>query len=299
MESTGLDAMDLISSPGEMMALVANRRREGRRQVLVPTMGALHEGHIRLVQEGLRLGDDLTVSVFVNPTQFAPGEDFARYPRDLEEDTRRLNQIGEGITVFVPAEDAMYPGGKDENATWVTVDGLDRHLCGRHRPGHFQGVTTVVARLFNICRPDTAVFGLKDAQQFVILERMVRDLHFDIEMVGVPTVREADGLACSSRNALLSEEERRQAVALSKAVGRAEALVSEGELAPEGLVESMRSVLEEAPFVRTQYAEVVDAETLQPVERIRPGDRVLAAVAAYVGETRLIDSVFVRAPGGR
>lgn len=288
--------MELINSPREMSALVRRRRRAGRRQVLVPTMGALHEGHIRLVREGLRRGDDLTVSVFVNPTQFAPGEDFGKYPRELHEDIRRLEEVESEITVFAPPDDEIFPEGKESQRTWITVEGLDRHLCGAHRPGHFRGVTTIVAGLFNICRPDVAVFGLKDAQQFVILKRMVRDLHFGIEVVGVPTVREEDGLAFSSRNAFLTEEERAQAVALSRAVGRAERLVKEGEQHAEALVESMRSTLAEAPLVRIQYADVVDADTLQPIDLIPPGKHVLVAVAAYLGETRLIDSAFVRMP---
>ena len=288
--------MDLITSPAEMSDLAEQRRRQGRRQVLVPTMGALHEGHIRLVREGVTRGDDVTVSVFVNPTQFAPGEDFARYPRDLAEDMRRLGAVDQDLTVFAPSAEEMYPGGRDEAVTWVNVEKLDSHLCGRHRPGHFRGVTTVVTVLFHICRPHVAVFGLKDAQQFVILKRMVNDLHFGIEMVGVPTAREADGLAFSSRNAFLSEEERAQAVVLSRAVAAAERLVKQGERTPEALVTAMRSEMAAAPLARVQYAEVVDAATLQPVMRIRPGDHILAAVAAYLGETRLIDNVFVRAP---
>ena len=288
--------MDLITSPAEMSDLAEQRRRQGRRQVLVPTMGALHDGHIQLVREGLKRGDDVSVSVFVNPTQFAPGEDFARYPRDLEEDLRRLGALHHDITVFAPSDEDMYAGGRDETVTWVHVDALDTHLCGRHRPGHFRGVTTVVTVLFHVCRPHVAVFGLKDAQQFVILKRMVQDLHFGIEMVGVPTAREEDGLAFSSRNAFLSEDERAQAVVLSRAVAAAERLVMEGEQHPEALVTAMRSEMAAAPLARVQYAEVVDAATLQPMARIHPGDHVLAAVAAYFGETRLIDSVFVRAP---
>lgn len=288
--------MDVIDSAGEMRALVERRRRGGRRQVLVPTMGALHAGHIQLVREGLRHGDDLTVSIFVNPAQFAPGEDFARYPRVLDDDIHRLEEVGHDITVFAPTDREMYPGGMDTHVTWVTVEDLDRNLCGRHRPGHFRGVTTIVARLFNICRPHAAVFGLKDAQQFVILKRMVGDLNFGIDIVGFPTVREEDGLAFSSRNVFLDNEERAQAVVLSKAVRTAERLLMEGEQRPEALVESMRSALAEAPLARLQYAEVVDAETLQPIDRFQSGELVLAAVAAYLGETRLIDSVFVRVP---
>lgn len=264
--------------------------------MLVPTMGALHEGHLELVHHATQHGDDLTVSVFINPTQFAPGEDFGRYPRELDDDIRRLEKVGRDITIFAPSEEQMYPGGKESNATWIDVEELDRHLCGPHRPGHFRGVTTVVAKLFNICRPNAAVFGLKDAQQFVILKRMVRDLHFGIQMIGVPTVREPDGLAYSSRNAFLGVEERAQAVVLSRAVKSAERLMKEGERRPHVVVDSMRSALAEAPLARVQYAEVVDAETLQPIDHIHPGAHVLAAVCAFLGETRLIDSAFERIP---
>ena len=279
-----------------MQTRAEQRRREGRRVVLVPTMGALHEGHLTLVREALKHGDALTVSIFVNPTQFGPGEDFKRYPRRLDEDIALLESIATDVTLFAPTDDEMYPGGKAANATWISVNGLDEHLCGPHRPGHFPGVATVVAKLINVCRPKVAVFGMKDAQQFVIIKRMVSDLLFGVEIIGVPTARHSDGLARSSRNAYLSAEERRQSVVLSKAVFRAEQLVREGERNPEVLVESMRSTLAESPAGRIQYAEVVDAETLQPLERIEAGRHVLAAVAVFFGTTRLIDNVFVRAP---
>lgn len=279
-----------------MQARAEQRRREGSRVVLIPTMGALHEGHLALVREALKHGDELTMSIFVNPTQFGPGEDFEQYPRRIDEDIALLESIAADVTLFVPNDDEMYPGGKAANATWISVEGLDEHLCGPHRPGHFPAVATVVAKLINVCRPRVAVFGLKDAQQFVILKRMVRDLHFGVEMIGVPTARHSDGLARSSRNTYLSAEERRQAVALSKAVFRAEQLIREGERNPEVLIESMRSTLAESPAGRIQYAEVVDADTLQPLERIEAGRHVLAAVAVIFGSTRLIDNVFVRAP---
>ncbi len=288
--------MRIIRTIAEAQQRADLERARGRRLVLVPTMGALHEGHLNLVREGLARGDELTVSIFVNPTQFAPGEDLARYPRMLDEDVARLEAIDPNITVFAPTDREMYPGGPDANLTWVEVEQLDRHLCGAHRPGHFRGVTTIVARLFHACKPHVAIFGLKDAQQYVIIRRMVFDLLFDIEIVGIPTVREKDGLAMSSRNAYLTPAQRSQAVVLYEAISEAERLISRGEQAPEGVVESMLSRLRRAPDARIQYAEVVDAQTLRPLERLEAGQEVLAAVAAFFGETRLIDSAFVRVP---
>lgn len=280
-----------------MRARADERRREGRRSVLVPTMGALHEGHLNLVREGLRHGDDLTVSIFVNPTQFSPGEDYGRYPRRVDDDVAMLAGIAPHATVFVPDEVMMYPAGRERNLTWIEVDELTEHLCGAHRPGHFRGVTTIVGMLFNICRPHTAVFGLKDAQQFVILKRMTSDLHFGVDLVGVPTVREESGLALSSRNAYLSDEERRQATVLSKSVFAAEyEVVRNGERRPEALVNTMTRILEGAPDASIQYAEVVHAGTLRPMAQIQAGDTILAAVAVFFRTTRLIDSVFITAP---
>lgn len=288
--------MEVIRTVREMQAHADARRREGRRLALVPTMGALHEGHLALVRTARAHADHVTVSIFVNPTQFGPNEDYARYPRQLEQDVAALEAL-EVDVVFAPTVEEMYPDGPEANLTWVYVEKLDAHLCGRYRPGHFRGVTTIVAKLFNICKPHVAVFGLKDAQQFQIIRRMVRDLHYDIEMIGVPTVREPDGLALSSRNTYLSPEERKQAVVLSQAVEAARQAIEAGEQRPEAIVEAMRQILARAPLARVQYAEVVDAETLQPVARIRPGQRVLAGVAVFFGDTRLIDSVFVEAPG--
>lgn len=288
--------MKVIQTVSEMQAHADARRREGRRLALVPTMGALHEGHLALVRTAREHADHITVSIFVNPTQFGPSEDYARYPRQLSQDVATLEALGVDV-VFAPPVEEMYPDGPEANLTWVYVEKLDAHLCGRYRPGHFRGVTTVVAKLFNICKPHVAIFGLKDAQQFQIIRRMVRDLHYDIELIGVPTVREPDGLALSSRNTYLSPEERRQAVVLSQAVQAAREAIMAGEQRPEAIVEAMRQILAQAPLARVQYAEVVDAETLQPVRRIQPGQRVLAGVAVFFGDTRLIDSVFVEAPG--
>lgn len=280
-----------------MQALSDEQRLSGKRLALVPTMGALHEGHLQLVRAARERADYVVVSIFVNPTQFGPNEDFARYPRTLDRDVEALVRENLADAVYAPSVEELYPGGAGEdNLTWVTVDRLDEHLCGAYRLNHFRGVTTVVTKLFIVCKPHVAVFGTKDAQQLQILKRMTRDLCFDIEIVGVQTVREPDGLALSSRNRYLNEEERSQAVVLSRAVGVAKSQIEGGELVPTAIVESMRRELGKAPLARVQYAEVVDVETLQPLEYIRPGQEVLAAVAVYFGNTRLIDNVFARSP---
>lgn len=288
--------MTILHTVAEARERADQLRADGRRLVLVPTMGALHDGHFALVRAAFEHGDEVTVSIFVNPTQFSPDEDYDRYPRTLEQDAEHLRRIDDSIAIFAPPPSEMYPGGEEKNLTWVEVEKLDQTLCGRYREGHFRGVTTVVSKLFNVCKPHAAVFGLKDAQQFVIIKRMTRDLLYDVDIVGVPIVREADGLALSSRNRYLSDDERRQAVVLSKAVLEAESRILQGEQRSEALVESMLSRLGGAPDAEVQYAEVVDAETLQPVGELPKGRTVLAAVAVYFGNTRLIDSAFVRVP---
>lgn len=282
-----------------MQTWADRRRAEGRRLALVPTMGALHDGHVALVNEAEARADDIVVSIFVNPTQFGPDEDFERYPRRQRRDVDHLRKLDQTITIFAPAVEEMYPEGPEANLTWVNVERLDLHLCGRVRAGHFRGVTTVVMKLLHACKPHTAVFGLKDAQQFVILRRMVRDLLVDVEIVGVPIIRDDDGLALSSRNAYLTPSQRTSATALSEAVHGAEQRILRGEQRTKALVESMLSRLGRADGLEIQYAEVVDAETLQPLEEIAPGQRVLAAVAGFIGPTRLIDSAFVSAPEER
>ena len=291
--------MDLIRTVAAMQALADDRRAVGKTLTLVPTMGALHTGHLALVEAAKQRGDHLTVSIFVNPTQFGPGEDYERYPRTLEQDLAVLDDLGGVDAVFAPSVEEMYPGGQDQQRIWLAVEQLDAHLCGRYRPGHFRGVVTVVAKLFHCCKPHVALFGRKDAQQFLILRRLVRDLLLDVEVVGVPTVREPDGLALSSRNAYLSPAHRAQAVVLSEAVSAARRRIEEGEQRAEGVVETMLSTLSQAPDAQVQYAEVVSVETLQPVVQIAPGQDVLAAVAVFFGTTRLIDNAFVRAPSRR
>ena len=291
--------MDLIRTVDGMQAHADAARSKGQTLALVPTLGALHEGHLALVRRALKEADHVTVSVFVNPTQFGPDEDYDEYPRDLEGDRDKLEALGVDA-LFAPSVGEMYPYANDEALpgplSWVEVEHLDQHLCGAYREGHFRGVTTVVTKLFHACKPDIGVFGKKDAQQYVILKHLVEDLLLDIDIVGVPTVREADGLAQSSRNAYLSEEEREQATVLYDAVSAAQEAIEGGEQDAEAVVRAMDNILATAPDGEVEYAEVVDAHTLQPVEHLAPGQDVLAAVAVYFGETRLIDNAFVQVP---
>lgn len=290
--------MQLIQTAEAMQSEAEEARRAGRRLALVPTMGALHDGHRALVRRAKREADHVTVSVFVNPTQFGPEEDLDTYPRDLDGDLETLDTLGGVDAVFAPSAEEMYPLGAP--TAWVEVEGLTDTLNAPHRPGHFRGVTTIVAKLFNLCRPHVGVFGEKDAQQLVILRRMAEELHFGVEVAGVPTQREADGLACSSRNAYLSEEERAQAPVLSEAVCAAHGLIAgiAEEQPAEAVVRQMRRELAEAPLAEPQYVAVVGARDLQPVETIAPGDDVLAAMAVFFGDTRLIDNAFVTAGSG-
>ena len=291
--------MERIRTVDAMQTHADAARADGQSLALVPTLGALHDGHLALVRTALEAADHVTVSVFVNPTQFGPGEDYDAYPRDLEGDREKLEALGVDA-LFAPSVEEMYPYVDDAALpgplAWVSVDRLDEHLCGAHREGHFRGVTTVVTKLFNACKPDIGVFGTKDAQQYVILQRMVEDLLFDIEIVGVPTVREPDGLARSSRNDYLDPNERKQATVLYEAVTAAEEAIERGEQESQSVVRAMENALAAAPDADVQYAEVVDAHTLQPVEHLAPGQEILAAVAVFFGDTRLIDNTFVHVP---
>ena len=255
-------------------------------------MGALHDGHHALVDVAKKESDLTVVSIFVNPTQFGPNEDLDRYPRTLEQDIAALNQRGGVDAVFAPSVRDMYPDGPDRQLVWVTPSSMADVLCGAFRPGHFRGVATVVTKLFAVCQPDSAVFGLKDAQQFVILSKLVRDLGFQIRMVGVPTVREADGLALSSRNRFLSKEEREQSVVLSRAVGEAKRAIESGERDADEVRRILNETIDESDLALTQYVDVTDARTLQPLQAIRKGQHVLSAVAVFFGSTRLIDNSF-------
>lgn len=289
--------MELLRTVDAMHAEALEASCRGDRLALVPTMGALHEGHLALVREARERADHVTVSVFVNPTQFGPGEDYESYPRTLDRDMERLEEeIDGGVeVVFAPTREEMYPA-EERPPVWVEVEALTEHLCGAHRPDHFRGVTTIVTKLLLACRPDLAVFGRKDAQQFVVIERLAEALPFGVEIVGVPTVREEDGLARSSRNKYLSDRQREQATVLSEAVFRAEERIRQGEQRIGPIVEDMTRIIGAAEEAELEYAEVVDARSLQPIERIEPGQEVLAAVAVYFGDARLIDNAFVTAP---
>ncbi len=291
--------MELLQTVDAMQAHADAARAEGQTLALVPTLGALHKGHLALVRRAIDEADHVTVSVFVNPTQFGPDEDYEDYPRDLDGDRETLEAL-DVDAMFAPSVEEMYPHAHDDTLpgplAWVEVERLDEHLCGAFREGHFRGVTTVVTKLFHACKPDVAVFGTKDAQQYVILQRMVDELLFDIELVGVSTVREDDGLAASSRNEYLSPSEREQSTVLYEAVTAAEAAIHGGEQEAEAVVRAMDRELAAAPDAEVQYAEVVDAHTLQPLDRLEPGQDVLAAVAVFFGDTRLIDNTFVQVP---
>ena len=273
--------MELIRSVEEMRRFSAALRESGSRIVLVPTMGALHDGHLGLIREAKRHGDDVVVSIFVNPTQFAPGEDFDRYPRDLDEDLAMLKKLGNVRAVFAPTVEEIYPDGDENPPITVKVSELNRSLCGRYRPNHFDGVATVVAKLFNIVQPRASIFGLKDAQQFVILKRMARDLFFDVDVVGVPTVREPDGLAMSSRNVYLTPTQRDEAVVISRAIAGAVLDIRKGEQQVSAIVERMLDTMAASEGARVQYAEVVDADSLQPLADVEPGQNILIGIAAF------------------
>jgi pantoate--beta-alanine ligase len=281
--------MEIINRTQRMRSVSRKARRDQDGTIgLVPTMGALHEGHLSLVREARRMCDTVVVSIFVNPKQFAPAEDFGRYPRDLTKDTMLLADYNVDY-IFAPAVEEIYPKGF---TTHVEVEGLSDPLEGAARPGHFRGVATVVAILFNIVRPDFAYFGQKDAQQTLVVRRMVRDLAFDTEVVVLPTVREDSGLAFSSRNAYLSDEERRAAAVLSRALSHAESAYGEGERNGKRLAETVRSDIERESAAQLEYVSVNDADTLAPLDRLE--DRpVLVSLAVRFGKTRLIDNTLL------
>jgi pantoate--beta-alanine ligase len=279
--------MRTIRTPREMQSAALALRGDGKRIGLVPTMGYLHEGHLSLIRIARQHADVVVVSIFVNPTQFGPNEDLAKYPRDFERDERLCREAGTDI-VFYPSAADMYP---PDHSVFVVEEKLSRGLCGASRPGHFRGVCTVVAKLFNLVLPDAAVFGEKDGQQLRVIERMVRDLDFPVRIVRGPTVREADGLAMSSRNVYLSPEERRQALCLRKALDRAEAMCRDGERDAEKVRKVLCEIIAEAPLARMDYVEIVDDATLEPVQALdRP---CLVALAVFVGKTRLIDNTVI------
>lgn len=276
-----------IALASELTSISKRARREGLRVGFVPTMGALHEGHLSLVRAARSRSEVVIVSIFVNPTQFAPNEDLAQYPRNLEWDSRLLDSEKTDY-LFAPKVEEVYPPGA---TAWVDVEGMSHRLDGRSRPGHFRGVATVVTKLFNIVQPDLAFFGQKDAAQAALIRKLVRDLRYDLDIVVCPIVREPDGLAMSSRNVFLSPEERRQAIVLSRSLTQIQNLAGSGERDSGRLVESGKQVVAQEPSVRLDYYEVVDPDTLEPLRDTSHG--ALVAVAAFVGRTRLIDNILL------
>ena len=276
--------MEIIASPAQMQRWSDDARRRGETIAFVPTMGFLHEGHLTLMREGRARATRLASSLFVNPTQFGPNEDFSRYPRNFDGDCEAMRTVPVDV-LFAPEPEAMFPVGSQ---TWVEATEVTKGLCGDHRPGHFRGVTTVVAKLFNIVKPHIALFGEKDFQQLRAIQQMVADLNFDLEIVPVAIVREPDGLAMSSRNAYLTPDERERALALSRALRAAGECLKRGERNSAQLAGAARAVLERTPGVEIEYVEARDAETLMPIDRLeRP---VVVAIAVRVGKTRLIDN---------
>jgi len=265
-------------------------RRAGKTIAFVPTMGYFHEGHLDLMREGRRRGDVLVISLFVNPTQFGPKEDFKSYPRDFERDKKMAEGVGVDI-LFAPETSDMYP---PDHQTIVRVEKVTQNLCGRSRPTHFQGVTTVVLMLFEIVMPDVAIFGEKDYQQLATIQQMVKDLHMSVEVLGMPTVREADGLAMSSRNTYLLPDERKAALSLYRSLQRAKELLQKGERKTDWILREMNGILRSESLVRIDYIQICDAHTLKDVDGIE-GD-VVVALAAYLGKTRLIDNLVYRKP---
>jgi len=283
--------MLILTSAAEVTAISKEARRAGKSVGFVPTMGALHQGHLSLVRTARAQADVVIASVFVNPTQFGPTEDFSKYPRDAEKDSAML-AAEKCDHLFLPSVEEMYPPG---GTTWVNVEGLSEKLDGRSRPGHFRGVTTVVSKLFNIVQPDFAFFGQKDAAQVAIVNKMVRDLNFEVRIVLCPIVREPDGLAMSSRNAYLNPEQRKQALVLYRALMRVQTLADRGESSSARLKVAGEQVMAEESAVKPDYFEIVNRDTLDPVADISGG--ALVAVAAYVGSTRLIDNILLTGKG--
>ncbi len=279
--------MKILTTIHEMRSASRSARLAGKRLALVPTMGALHEGHLSLVRAARAASDVVAASIFVNPTQFGPTEDLAKYPRSFQRDCELLQREGVAL-LFAPSVEEMYPAGA---VTWVTVEGLSEKLDGRSRPGHFRGVTTVVAKLFHIIDPDAAFFGQKDAAQIAVVRRMVRDLNSPVEIVACPIVREPDGVAMSSRNAYLDRAQRKHALVLSRSLQRVKALADSGERDPARLIATGRDEISGESAVRLDYFEIVNPNSLEPVSELFDG--ALVAVAAYVGTTRLIDNILL------
>ncbi len=281
--------MELAKTIESVRHLVKAARSEGKKIGLVPTMGALHIGHISLIETAVKECGFVVVSIFVNPTQFGPGEDFEKYPRPLEADLEICKKEGVDV-VFAPTTEQMYP---QENLTCVNVEKLTEQLCGQSRPEHFRGVATVCAKLFNIVQPDIAFFGQKDGQQAIVIKKMVADLNMPLKIVVCPTVREPDGLAVSSRNKYLSNQQKKDATLLYKSLQKCQEMITDCIKDTRTIISEMRKVLEQVSSINIEYINIVDAETIQPIDRI--AGKVLVAVAAKIGQTRLIDNILVDA----
>lgn len=281
--------LEIVTTVAEMQERARAWRRAGLAIGAVPTMGALHEGHLSLVRRARAENDRVVVTIFVNPLQFGPNEDYNRYPRDLDGDAALVASTGADV-IFAPPVNEMYP---EPPLTSVDVAGISEGLCGASRPGHFRGVATVVSKLLHITLPDRAYFGQKDAQQLAVIRRMVRDLNFPVAVIGCPVVREADGLAMSSRNRYLGPAERQAATVLSRALRHAAGLVAGGVRDADQLRSAMREMTAAEPLARLDYADVVDAETIQPLTQLSPGRPALLALAVRIGTTRLIDNLEV------
>ncbi len=279
--------MEIAKTIQSVRTLIAAARSKGKKIGLVPTMGALHTGHISLIEQAAKDSDFVVVSIFVNPTQFAPGEDFEKYPRPIDADLDICKKAGVHL-VFAPTPDQIYP---TENITWVNVEKITEHLCGQSRPGHFRGVTTVCAKLFNIVQPDLAFFGQKDAQQAIVIKRMVADLNMPLRIILCPTVREPDGLAISSRNQYLTEQQSKDAALIYESLQKCRQLVQQGTTDTELIIAQMRKILEQVPSIQIEYISITDAETLEAIDNI--DRKLLAAIAVKIGQTRLIDNILV------
>jgi pantoate--beta-alanine ligase len=281
--------MEVAKTIESVRTLVKAACGKGKKIGLVPTMGALHIGHISLIEAAVKTCDFVVVSIFVNPTQFGPDEDFEKYPRPLNADLEICRKLGVDV-VFVPTPDQMYPS---ENLTWVNVEKLTELLCGQFRPIHFRGVATVCVKLFNIVIPDVAFFGQKDAQQAIVIKRMVADLNMPLEIVICPTVREPNGLAVSSRNKYLAEEQKKDATLIYKSLQKCREMIDAGITDTQKIIAQMRKILSQAPSMEIEYISIVDVETLQNLDKI--AGKVLTAVAARIGPARLIDNILVDA----
>ncbi len=277
--------MQIITSVTEMQTLTEDLRSKGQIIGLVPTMGALHAGHLSLIRVASEQADTVVVSIFVNPTQFGPNEDFAKYPRELEQDIKGCEEAGADV-IFTPSNDEMYPKGY---STYVTEEYVGKPLEGITRPTHFRGVTTIVAKLFNIVRPDLAVFGQKDAQQVAVIKKMVQDLNFTVNVIVAPTLREPEGLAMSSRNRYLSTAQRLESFAISQALNKAVEMVASGERRSDRLIAEATHILSQKRRVRVIYVAVVDRHTMEPMRDVVTGVSMMT-IAAWIDETRLIDN---------